>query len=223
MNFYKILVSVILVITFQVSSAQIINWNGAKNSSHLINASIGWDYSVSYSIGYSYRVKSEIPIYVSANFSMPSGEDLLNDFKTKIGAQVLLLDKQNIKGSVVLNGIYRRYENPLVRLQNFGSELKGVFGYYKSGWFVAGEMGFDKAIVTHFQHSEIYKDNIYPDVEDGWYEPSTGGNFNYGLLGGYSFRYSDITLNLGMLKTQDFKTNPLIPFYINLGYNYKFK
>ena len=26
-------------------------------------------------------------------------------------------------------------------------------GYYQRKWFVAGEAGFDKAIVTHFKHS----------------------------------------------------------------------
>src|SRR5690606_25946338 len=112
----------------------------------------------------------------------------------------------NIKVTVMLDGIYRRFENPLVRLQNFGGEMKGSFGYYKKNWFVAGEVGFDKAIVTHFKHSDTLKENNYSDVKDGWYQPATGGNFLYGIQGGYSFKKSDITLNLGKVTTQDFKT-----------------
>jgi hypothetical protein len=91
-------------------------------------------------------------------------------------------------------------------------------GYYKPKWFVAGEVGFDKAIVTYFKHSETFKETIFTDVKDGWYEPSTGGNFLYGIQTGYSFNKSDITLNIGMVTTQDFKTTPLIPYYLMLGY-----
>jgi hypothetical protein len=40
-----------------------------------------------------------------------------------------------------------------MNILNFGSELKGVIGLYKNRWFVAGELGFDKAIVSKFSHT----------------------------------------------------------------------
>jgi len=205
----------------QKGMAQTFNWNALQDSKHIITAGIGWDYSISYSLGYAYQLKTKVPIVLTTNFSIPSGEKLLDDFKTKIGGQVLILNKSNLKGSISVNGIYRRYENPLVILQNFGIELKGTFGYYKPKWFVVGEVGFDKAIVTHFKHSKTFKETIFTDVKNGWYEPSTGGNFQYGIQTGYSFNKSDITLNIGMLTTQDFKTTPLIPYYLILGYNHR--
>jgi hypothetical protein len=201
--------------------AQTLNWNTLENSKHIIAAGIGWDYSVSYSLGYAYQVQAKTPLLLTANFSIPSGENLLDDFKTKVGAQLLLLNKANLKGSIGLNGIYRSYENPLVRLQNFGAELKGTVGYYKTRWFVAGEVGFDKAIVTHFRHSQTFEETIFPDVKDGWYEPTSGGNFQYGIQTGYSFKKSDVTFNIGKVTTQDFKTSPLIPYYLTLGFNYR--
>lgn len=70
-----------------------------------------------------------------------------------------------------------------------------VIGLYKTRWFVAGETGFDKAIVTHFKHSDLYKENS-PLVQDGWYQPATGGNFYYGVQTGYSFKTADLTLKL---------------------------
>lgn len=213
--------AIILFCIYQKGNAQTVNWNALENSKHIITAGIGWDYSVSYSLGYAHQVKAKVPLLLTTSFSIPSGEHLLDDFKTKIGVQVVLLNKTNLKGSIILNGIYRRYENPLVRLQNFGSEIKGTFGYYKPTWFVAGEVGFDKAIATHFKHSESFKETIFQDVKDGWYEPATGGNFLYGLQTGYSFKKSDITLNIGMVTTQDFKSTPLIPYYLMLGYNFK--
>ena len=104
---------------------------------------------------------------------------------------------------------------------NFGSDFSGIVGYYRTHWFVAGEVGFDKAIVTNFKHSELYKDQ-YPDVVDGWYEPATGGNFYYGLQAGFSFRKQDIYLRAGKILTQDYKTKPLIPYYGQLGCNIRF-
>lgn len=206
---------------YQKGIAQTVNWDALENSKHIISAGIGWDYSVSYSLGYAYQVRTKVPVLLNASFSIPSGENLLDDFKTKIGGQIVLLNKSNLKGSITWNGIYRSYKNPLVRLQNFGSELKGTLGYYKPKWFVAGEVGFDKAIVTHFRHSETFKETIFSDVKDGWYEPVTGGNFQYGIQTGYSFKKSDITFSIGMVTTQDFKTTPLIPYYLMLGYNYR--
>ncbi len=204
------------------TSAQTINWNTIENTKHIVTIGIAWDYGLSYNVGYAHDFNTKIPLLVGVNFSMPSGENWLDDFKAKVGGQIVLFNQSNLKGVVTINGIYRRFENPLVRLQNFGGEMKGSFGYYKNNWFVAGEVGFDKAIVTHFKHSDAFKENNYSDVKDGWYQPATGGNFIYGIQGGYSFKKSGITLNLGKVTTQDFKTTPRIPFYTMLGYNVKF-
>jgi hypothetical protein len=108
-----------------------------------------------------------------------------------------------------------------VRLQNFGSDLSGIAGYYRRQWFISGEFGFDKAIVTHFKHAKAYKDQ-FPEVVDGWYEPATGGNVYYGLQAGVSFKKHDVYVRAGKMLSQDFKTQPLLPLYGQLGYNIKF-
>lgn len=216
----KYIILTIVAFSFlQTVNGQTINWKTIDQSKHIVNVGFGWDYSVAYSIGYAYKLNSKLPLVLNLNFTTASGEALLDDFKTKIGGQIVLLNRSNFKGAITLNGIYRRYENDLVRLQNFGSEMKGTFGYYKSKWFFAAQVGFDKAIVTHFKHSNMYKETIYRDVKDGWYEPATGGNFLYGIQTGYSFKKSDLTLDIGMLTTQDFKTTPLVPFHLMLAYN----
>ena len=217
----SIILTIISLFLFHTVGAQTINWKTMESSNHIVTAGIGWDYSIAFSAGYGYQLKSKLPLVLNVNFTKPSGKDLLDDFKTKIGGQIVLLNLSNIKGAITLNGLYRRYQNDLVRLQNFGSEMRGTFGYYKPKWFIAIEADFDKAIVTHFKHSVRYREVIYSDVIDGWYEPATGGNFSFGFQAGYSFRKSDITFNFGKIITQDFETTPLIPFYLRLGYNYK--
>jgi hypothetical protein len=84
----------------------------------------------------------------------------------------------------------------------------------------AAEFGFDKAITTQVKHSALTKER-FPEAKDGWYVP-TGGNFFYGIQGGYSFESYDINLKIGKTVTQDLKTTAMIPFYFQLGLNRKF-
>jgi hypothetical protein len=157
---------------------------------------------------------------LNAEYSFPAGETVFDDFKTKIGGEIKLHQIKNFVFSAKVQGVFRRFDNPSVRMLNFGSEFSGIVGYYKTRWFVASEFGFDKAIVTNFKHSSAMKENN-PGLQDGWYEPSTGGNFFYGLSGGYSFKQNDIYLKLGKVINQDFKTTPLLPFFLELGYQIK--
>ena len=217
-----ILVACLNLMAWQ-SFSQSVNWASLKSDNkHIVHITTGFDYGLVYGLGYSHKIKSKMPILLDISYSSPSGGKLFDDFKTKIGGQARLCRLRNFQFSASIHGIYRRYENTLVRMQNFGSEMTGVIGYYKPKWFVAGEVGFDKAIVTHFKHSENFNDN-FPDAQDGWYEPSTGGNFYYGIQTGHSFKNSDFTLKIGKVFTQDFKTIPLLPYYLQLGYNYRIK
>lgn len=216
-----------LAALFTISSncclAQSINWAALKaEEKHLVNLQVGVDYGLIYGVGYSYQLSSRLPALLSAEYSFPSGNKITDDFKIKIGGQVQLFEANNIRMSVNLYGIFRRYENALVQLSNFGSSANAVVGYYSSKWFFAGEIGLDKAIVTHFKHKDGYKEN-FPDVQDGWYEPTTGGNFQYGLQVGYSFKRGDVYLKGGRTVTQDFKTKPTVPLYLQIGYNLKLK
>jgi hypothetical protein len=203
------------------SKAQTINWaNLSKEQKNIINVNAGVDYSVSYGIGYGYQLKSKLPIVLNTELSVPSGNKLTDDYKAKIGAQVRWLQSGDVHFTTKIQGVFRRYENDYATLLNFGSDLSGIIGYYKTHWFIAGEVGFDKAIVTHFKSSDAEKEN-YPGIQDGWYEPSTGGNFYYGIQTGYSKQKFDIYLKAGKVTTQNFNDAPLIPFYAQLGVNVK--
>lgn len=225
MKKYKSVFLIAAVFLFSISAAhaQTLNWGSLKKEQkHVASIYAGFDYGVTYGIGYSYHLKSKLPMLLNIDFSVPAGENGFDDLKTKIGAKAEVFSYKNIKLIASAHGIYRRYQNPSVRLQNFGSEFTAVAGYYKKRWFAGAEVGFDKAIVTHFKHSSIFKSD-YPAVKDGWYEPATGGNFSYGVQGGYSFKRSDITLKAGKILAEDFKTKPTLPFYLQLGYNIRFK
>lgn len=205
-------------------NAQVINWeNISKQNKHLLHVNVGAEYGVTMGLGYHHLIPiKRLPIWIGGEFSTPAGKELADDFKVRLGAQIRIAAFNNFQFSARLQGISRRFQNQSVTLFNFGSDFAGTLGYYRKHWFCGAEAGFDKAIVTKFKHSEWYKINIYSNVLDGWYEPATGGNFYYGLQGGYSMKKIDITLKAGKLLQQDFKSQPLLPFYGQLGVNYRF-
>jgi len=199
--------------------AQEINWaNLPKDHRNLLNINAGFEYGLTFGARYGYQLKTKIPAILVADFSIPSGNNLTDDFKTKIGGYFRVLEVNNFQVSAKVMGVFRRYENLSARLLNFGSDMGVAAGYYQPKWFVSAETGFDKAIVTHFKHSELSKQN-FPSIKDGWYEPATGGNFYYGLQTGFSLKRNDIYLKLGKVLTQDFSTSPLAPYYLQVGYN----
>lgn len=215
------ILSVIFLLTGIFTNAQTVNWKNIGHHKHLANINIAADYGLTYGAGYAYRLSSKRPVLLNAEISFPSGENIIDDFKFKTGTQVRWWQSGNFHFASQLQGIYRKYNNGYARLQNFGIDLSATAGYYKKRWFMAGELGFDKAIITHFKHSSFYKEN-FPAVKDGWYEPSTGGNFYYGIKGGYSFKKYDAFLKLGKLTQQDFNSSPMLPIYAELGLNFKF-
>lgn len=215
--FKNILVTAFIVTSLS-SYSQTINWARLqKTDKHIFNINAGIDYSLTAGLGYGYQLKTKIPIVLITDYSMPFGDNLLDDYKTKFGATVRLIKADRFVFTAKVQGVFRRYESDYVRLVNFGSDMSVTGGYYKKKWFIAGEIGFDKAIVTHFKHTKIYKE-VFPKVQDGWYEPATGGNFYYGIQSGLSFMKGDLTLRVGRIITQDFKTTPSLPFYAQFGY-----
>jgi len=220
--------SIITIIAFSFFQnkmyAQAVNWeNTSKQNKNLLHANIGAEYGVTAGLGYHRLIPvKRHSIWLGGEFSMPLGNELADDFKVKVGAQIRIAAFNNFQFSARVQGVSRRYHNQSVTLFNFGSDFAGTLGYYRKKWFLGVETGFDKAIVTHFKHSDWYKKNIYDNVQDGWYEPATGGDFYYGLQGGFSMKKADITLKAGRVLQQDFKSQPLLPFYGQLGVNFKF-
>jgi hypothetical protein len=215
-------IGMVFILSAINTKAQTINWNSiGTDTKHIFNANVGTEYGLVYGIGYGYHINSNLPTILFAEYSFPSGNKLTDDFKSKIGGTIRLYKFKDFLFSASIHGIFRRYENDYVRLMNFGGVATGNIGFYKPKWFASLEFGFDKAIVTNFKHSQFYKDN-YPLVVDGWYKPTTGGNFCYNLQIGYSLKKHDIYLKFGKIIAQDFNTVPSFPVLGQIGYNFKF-
>jgi hypothetical protein len=217
-----ILIAAVSICLFNNSIAQNINWRNLQPAQkNIVTVNANFDNAVTLGIGYGYHVKSKLPIVLNIEYSMPAGKEIVDDFKTKIGGQAEVIKIQKFSTTIKAYGIIRRFENDFARFINFGSEFSAVSGYYKQKWYAAGEFGFDKAIVTHVKHSELMK-QYNPSLVNGWYIP-TGGNFFYGIQSGLTIGSNDVNLRFGKTLAQDFKSNPLVPFYFQLGWNKRFR
>lgn len=205
----------------RTGSAQQINWrNLTGNKTHLLNVNMGWDYGSVAGIGYGQKLRTKLPVVVNVEYSSPFGKKQFDDFKTKLAVQAEVLKLGDLSVSVKIAAIYRRYENSYATLSGYGSEFSTNIGYYRPRWYAAGLVGFDKAISTHIKNGEPLKDT-YPGIQDGWYVP-TAGNFSYGIVSGYSIRRNDVYLKFGKTVTQDLKTVPASPFFLQIGFNRRF-
>jgi hypothetical protein len=158
-------------------------------------------------LGREWQLGAEVGV-VAAEFDT-------RDFRARLQARTTLVRWRSLRlvGSAAF--ITRGTENSIYRALNFGSDFTGAAGVYRRRWFVAGEFGFDKAIITHVTNSDWYRENFYPDAKDGWYLDA-GGTYHYGVVTGVAIGRAELGLRAGWLRTEDF--NDMVPpMYAGLG------
>ncbi|MFC1539476.1 hypothetical protein ACFL6H_08630 [Candidatus Latescibacterota bacterium] len=153
-------------------------------------------------------------------FNIPVTKFDLGDSQIRFGAQTSLLRHRKWDFSLGVAIAARKTKNSIFDAYGFGADITGLIGYYSNRWSVAGEIGYDKAMITHLTHSDWYKTYFYSDAKNGWYA-NTGGTFHYGLRGGFMIGRTEITLRAGIQKTEAFR-DMLPPYYGSLGVNYRF-
>jgi hypothetical protein len=195
------------------------NWRSLREP-HLVQVSSGVENGFVMGVGYGYKLPVKQNIVFTADYSFPTGSTVFDDFKSRLSVQSEMVRWKNWSVTLKAAAIFRRYENKLATLSNFGSEFSALAGYARPRWQMMAEFGFDKAISTHVHNSNLLK-SYNPDIQDGWYVP-TGGYFFYGLQAGYSFARQDLFLRAGQLAAQDFQTPMNLPLYVKIGITHRF-
>jgi hypothetical protein len=137
------------------------------------------------------------------------------DFRARLGAQTAIVRGSWLQLTGSATFITRGTENVIYRGLNFGADVTGTLGVYRSRWFAAGEFGKDKAIITHITHSDWYREHHYADAKDGWYLDA-GGTYHYGAAAGIALGRAELVGRFGFQRTEDFK-DLAQPIYFSLG------
>jgi len=215
-NRFYIWIVILIITNISALNAQDINWNEVdQGKKHFVNINIGVDYSTYYGLQYSYVLCKDAPIMIDAEFNMPFGNKFMDDWYLRTGLRTRLWNSNNMYWTARASFITRRYESNVGRLVNLGADLTTLFGYKKSWWGIAAEVGYDRSISTHIVNGEITKE-FYPEATDGWYN-TAGGNFKFGIQASASVKSMDIFLHIGRAFGQDFKDNPMLPAYAKIG------
>lgn len=150
-----------------------------------------------------------------------AGEADLRDYRVRLGGEVQLVRRGAFRVAASAAFMTRGTSNVVFRAVNFGSDFGATAGLYRRGWFVAGEVGFDKAIITHLTHTQEYRDQYYADAKDGWYL-NNGGTGRLGIMTGTSLGGAELMLRGGINRTQGGETLA-VPAYLTVGVGFGFE
>jgi len=186
-------------------------WNAARFDAepNRVYATFGLDPAFVTSLGYGRAAAIRgHPFQFTGDYGVATARLDARDFRLRMGVQtsVGLWRSLRLTGSAA--AISRGTQNSVYRGYDFGADLTGTLGLYRPGWFVAGEFGKDKAVITHVEHTDWYRDHYYPDAKDGWYLDA-GGTFHYGLAAGVTVGRAELAGRFGFLRTENF--NPVTP------------
>ena len=215
-------ISILLLITVAISTtqAQDVNFRALNSSKHLISAHARVDVATNYGFSYGYIFRNRLtPIVIGTEFTVPFGNEILDDWKWKTSIQAEVYKWRNF--SVVFKPAFswRRFETPLAIMQNFRADLSLTAGYSTTTWGLMAVAGFDKSIATRIKHGLLA--DYYPGIKDGWYGQG-GGNFRFAARAHVTVNSWGAFLTAGKQFGQDFEDNPTIPFYTELSLQKRF-
>lgn len=178
----------------------------------------GAEYGLVAGVGYARAVPFLArTVLLGGDVTVPWGGFDAGDYRIRASALVPIAGTGHWRLAGTLAPTLRATSNDVSRMTNLGVDLGAVGGYYASGWFAGGEVGFDWAMATHVAHSALYRRLVYAGARDGWYG-SPGGNLRAGVQAGLSFARHGVALRAGKLR--DLKgEGPLFPLYATLAFD----
>ncbi|MBX9856365.1 MAG: hypothetical protein K2Y26_12645 [Gemmatimonadaceae bacterium] len=149
-----------------------------------------------------------------------AGNADIGDYRARLEAGVQVYRRGSFRTVASAAFLTRGTSNTVFRGTNFGADVGITAGMYRPRWFVAGETGYDKPIVTHVTHTQGYRRTYYADAKDGWYI-DTGGTRRLGVVTGTSLRGVELMLRAGVARTRGGEAL-VAPGYATLGMGFRF-
>ena len=225
----KLILLILVLICVQNQSGYAQVFNIMEPGDQHVYFSLEIDPVQSFTAGYARSFEIELInrcIVFSGDLKLPY---LLLDtehYLAKLSARVKIVNFTNWHILKRLSLLYGETENALYFANNVSLDETLLIGYFVPaslrGWHVSGEIGYTKFLYTDINHNEWYRNTHFSEARSGWYS-KTGGNFSFGINGGYKFKDTiETTLRLIMKRTEKFNAIEGPLFYGNLGVNFYF-
>ncbi len=193
-------------------------WNVARmgEQANRVYATFGLDPAFVGTTGYGRVIRLYGHAFqLTADIGLATAQLDTRDFRARVGTQTSLLRWRSLHLAGSATFITRGTQNQVYKALDFGADLTGALGLYRHGWFVAGEVGKDKAIITHVTNSEWYRKYFYPEAKDGWYLDA-GGTIHYGVTAGLALGPMELAARFGWLRAEN-GDQMMPPMYATLG------
>lgn len=193
-------------------------WNASRlgESRHRLYTTAGIDPAVITSLGYSYTpTMFGRPVQVGIEGGVVAAGSGIDDFRARLQAGLSVAQWKSFRVTTSGAFVTRGTTNTIYRAVNMGVDLGGTAGVYRRHWFAAGELGYDKAVVTRLTPTDWYRSNFYPDAKSGWYI-DTGGTWRFGAVTGVSIGRTELSLRAGIPVTQRGQSIA-VPAYASIG------
>lgn len=218
-----VLILGILVLFVQIAPAREV-MNLMETDTKVVYLNLGLDPTFIAGAGYAQSVP--IPavnrnLTLVGDFAVPVFLPDLKDYQLQAGTRIPVIGFDNWQLVNRLNLKLTGNQNWMHYATGFSIEEGVLLGYFHPRFFVAGEFDYTKFLVTYYQHTDEYREEIYEDAVDGWYF-NTGGMLTAGLQGGFSIGRLEFGLRAGVFKTEKWNSPSASPFCANLTVNYHF-
>lgn len=117
---------------------------------------------------------------IGGELSVPMAGPDFGDVRVQASARIDALWLSGFELPLEFGGRMIRTRNDLFTGVGLGTLLAAYPGWYALRWFVAAELRWDQTWATRLTHSAVYREEIYPDVRDGWYG-APAWSMRYGL------------------------------------------
>lgn len=222
-NIIKILTILLFIVLSQTINAQ--NIFNLDEKDKAVYSRLGIEPTYVFALGYmqSFQLKAINRNAVAyGELSSPIKDFGINNYEVKAGGILNVVKWKNIGVTYNLN-----FSTGKVQTKNFSSQKyafgnKLCLGSFQDKWFIALGGEYEKIFANKITHTEYYRDFIFPEAIDGWYN-GAGGNIQLGLEAGLTIKeILDLRVEFKVPRSERFNSYNGSPGHINLTVAFRF-
>ena len=191
-----------------------------------VSIATGLDYSIlPVTVSYMHGVNMfnyKFPLNAGLDVTVPIFAFDLNDIRVRILTETTFLRSKNFEIRGGIDPLFVNEKMDTETMSSLGMDFHIFTGATNDRWNYGLEATYNKIFSTHITHTDIYKDNVFEDVKDGWYK-GTASNIKIGVLLNRRIKKFDIFFRAGYSGTGQFNLYLFVPnIYSNIGVRFIF-